>query len=64
MRGKIWGSISFVTAESRRRYTKHDLEMAEKLARLAAIAAILTFRDPERFLRESGYPERMRTTTP
>ena len=30
----------------------------------AAIAAILTFRDPERFLRESGYPERMRTTTP
>lgn len=55
MRGKIWGSISFVTAESRRRYTPHDLAMAEKLARLVAIAL-----DDERMYREAMEAARAR----
>lgn len=55
VRGKIWGSISFVTAESRRRYTQHDLEMAEKLARLVAIAL-----DDERMYREATEAARAR----
>lgn len=55
VRGRTWGSISFVTAESRRRYTRHDLEMAEKLARLVAIAL-----DDERMYREAMEAARAR----
>jgi PAS domain S-box-containing protein len=37
-RGKLLGMISFVSAESGRRYTEADLAFAEELARRAAIA--------------------------
>jgi PAS domain S-box-containing protein len=37
-RGKLLGVVTFVTAESGRRYTQHDLAFAEELARRAAIA--------------------------
>jgi signal transduction histidine kinase len=37
-RGKTWGAITFVSAESGRRYRREDLEMAELLGRRAAIA--------------------------
>lgn len=37
-RGRLLGVISFVSAESQRRYTKEDLTFAEELARRAAIA--------------------------
>ncbi|MBE9167300.1 GAF domain-containing protein [Pleurocapsales cyanobacterium LEGE 06147] len=37
-RGQILGAISFVTAESDRRYTKTDLALAENIAHRAAIA--------------------------
>jgi signal transduction histidine kinase len=38
VRGKVLGVISFVTAESRRRYTAQDQALAEDLARRAAVA--------------------------
>ena len=38
VRGKTLGVISFVTAESRRRYTAEDQSLAEDLARRAAVA--------------------------
>ncbi len=37
-RGRTFGAITFVTAESRRIYTEHDLAFAEDLARRAATA--------------------------
>lgn len=37
-RGHTWGLLTFVTAESGRRYGQPDLETAEELARRAAIA--------------------------
>jgi PAS domain S-box-containing protein len=37
-RGRVLGSLSFVFAESNRRYSMDDLELAEDLARRAAIA--------------------------
>ena len=37
-RGEVFGSISFVTAESERRYDESDLALAEELARHAAAA--------------------------
>jgi GAF domain-containing protein len=37
-RGRTLGAISFVSGESRRRYTRHDLALAEDLARRAALA--------------------------
>ncbi|HEX2739659.1 MAG TPA: PAS domain S-box protein [Rubrobacter sp.] len=37
-RGRMLGAISFVAAESGRRYGKEDLELAEDLARRAALA--------------------------
>jgi PAS domain S-box-containing protein len=37
-RGRVLGSISFVFAESNRHYDRNDLELAEDLARRAAIA--------------------------
>ncbi|WP_416668614.1 GAF domain-containing protein [Egbenema bharatensis] len=37
-RGRVLGSISFIFAESNRHYDKNDLELAEDLARRAAIA--------------------------
>jgi PAS domain S-box-containing protein len=38
VRGKILGVITFVTGESQRRYSRRDLELAEDLARRAAVA--------------------------
>jgi signal transduction histidine kinase len=38
LRGRILGAISFVTAESGRRYTTRDLALAEDLANRAAVA--------------------------
>jgi PAS domain S-box-containing protein len=38
VRGKVVGVISFVTAESRRRYSAHDQAMAEDLAGRASVA--------------------------
>ena len=37
-RGRSIGAVSFVAAESGRRYDEHDLELAEDLARRAALA--------------------------
>jgi signal transduction histidine kinase len=37
-RGRTLGAISFVSGESRRRYTRHDVALAEDLARRAALA--------------------------
>ena len=37
-RGRVLGAISFVTAESRRRYDQSDLAFAESLARVASVA--------------------------
>lgn len=37
-RGQTLGVLTFATAQSRRRYTSHDLELAEELARRASIA--------------------------
>jgi PAS domain S-box-containing protein len=37
-RGEVFGSISFVTAESERRYDERDLALAEELARHASAA--------------------------
>ena len=55
VRGRTSGSISFVTAESRRRYSRLDLEMGEKLARLVVIAL-----DDERMYREAMEAARAR----
>ena len=38
VRGKIFGVISFITAESSRRYTAQDQSLAQDLARRAAVA--------------------------
>jgi PAS domain S-box-containing protein len=38
VRGRVFGTMSFVAAESRRRYTADDLAIAEDLAHRAAIA--------------------------
>ncbi len=38
IRGKTLGAISFILAESDRRYTKQDLSLAEELAQRAALA--------------------------
>jgi PAS domain S-box-containing protein len=38
LQGRTLGAISFVSAESRLRYTTEDLELAEELARRAALA--------------------------
>lgn len=37
-RGRVFGTLSFATAESRRRYDQTDLRLAERIASLAAIA--------------------------
>jgi PAS domain S-box-containing protein len=37
-RGKVLGVMTFISAESRRRYTPEDLSLAEDLARRAAVA--------------------------
>ncbi|HEX6985602.1 MAG TPA: PAS domain S-box protein [Planctomycetaceae bacterium] len=38
VRGKTIGTVTFIGAESGRRYDEHDLELAQELARRAAIA--------------------------
>ncbi|HYH27847.1 MAG TPA: SpoIIE family protein phosphatase [Actinomycetota bacterium] len=52
-RGRTFGTVSFVSAESGRRYTEEDLEFADSLARRAAIAL-----DNARLYRERSHVAR------